>query len=393
MTIGWRAIACLLTATSLIACGRNATPPAASAAPAKVAGAVPEAALATLTLTSEAQKRLGIETAAAEHRTVTKTRSLGGEIVAAGGAQTTVTAPLAGTLGIETRLPAVGSQIAKGEVVFTLTPLAPAERDVRIEAERTVAEAVGRQEVAAKRAERTRQLARDGSGSVRAAEEAQADLAVADAALKAARDRLALASRGVSAAGAIRLTAPRDALLRILHAAPGQTVGSGAALFELVDIDSVWLRVPVYAGDVETIDRKASVDVVPLGAPSGAAGIVAKPVTAPPTADALSAGVDFFYSLGNANHALQPGQRVSVRVPLRSNQQRLVVPRAAVLFDAFGGTWVYEARDGGVFARQRVMLADFSGSDAVLSQGPAVGTRVVTTGAAELFGTEFGVGK
>ena len=30
---------------------------------------------------------------------------------------------------------------------------------------------------------------------------------------------------------------------------------------------------------------------------------------------------------------------------------------------------------------------------AVLSRGPAVGTEVVSAGAAELFGTEFGVGK
>jgi hypothetical protein len=33
------------------------------------------------------------------------------------------------------------------------------------------------------------------------------------------------------------------------------------------------------------------------------------------------------------------------------------------------------------------------GESAVLDQGPPTGTRVVTAGAAELFGTEFGVGK
>ena len=89
-----------------------------------------------------------------------------------------MTAPVAGTLGAETQPPSVGSQVAKGQMVLTLVPLAPAERDVRIEAERVVAEAASRQEMAAKRAERARQLSRDGSGSQRAAEEAQADLAV-----------------------------------------------------------------------------------------------------------------------------------------------------------------------------------------------------------------------
>jgi multidrug efflux pump subunit AcrA (membrane-fusion protein) len=135
------------------------------------------------------------------------------------------------------------------------------------------------------------------------------------------------------------------------------------------------------------------VDVVTLGPRPGTTGATATPVTAPPTADATTAGVDLFYRLANPDRSLRPGQRVSVRLPLRASQEHLVVPLAAVLFDAFGGTWVYEAKEGGVFERQRVALIDMVGAFAVLSQGPPLGTRVVTTGAAELFGTEFGVGK
>ena len=247
--------------------------------------------------------------------------------------------------------------------------------------------------MAAKRAARAQQLVRDGSGSQRAAEEAQADLAVADAALKAARDRLALASRGITASGAIPLAAPQGAVLRTLHATPGQAVSSGAPLFDLVDLQTVWLRVPLYAGDVDTIDRRAPAEVVPLGAGSGVRGVTASPVAAPPTADATTAGVDVFYSIANRGRTLYPGQRVTVRMPLRTREESLVVPRAAVLYDAFGGTWVYEARDAGIFVRQRIALVDMVGDTAVLRQGPSAGTRVVTTGAAELFGTEFGVGK
>lgn len=382
---------CLATVV-LAACSRNTIPPAASVA-AQVSGAIPETSLATLTLTGDAQKRLGIETGQAERRSIVTTRSLGGELQATGGAQATVTAPLAGTLGVDTRVPAVGAAVAKGEVVLTLFPLAPGERDVRVEAERVVAEAVGRQEMAAKRAERARRLALDGAGSVRASEEAQADLAVADAALNAARDRLALAARGVSASGTILLESPQAGVLRALHGTPGQTVGAGAPLFDVIAIDSFWIRVPVFAGDVEAIDRRAPAEVVPLGAPAGVEGVTATPIAAPPTADAATAGVDLFYSLANPDRTLRPGQRVSVRLPLRSSREQLVVPRSSVLFDAFGGTWVYEAKGGGVFERQRVALVDLAGDFAVLSQGPPLGTRVVTAGAAELFGTEFGVGK
>jgi cobalt-zinc-cadmium efflux system membrane fusion protein len=383
------ALAVLLAA----GCNRGEAPPASKPAPAKVTAAVPESALTTITLTDEARKRLGIETAPIERRTIARTRSLGGEVVPAGGAQITVTAPVAGTLGGDARMPPVGSQVTKGQVVLTLLPLAPAERDVRIEAERAVREAEGRQEMAVKRAERARQLARDGSGSQRAAEEAQAEFVAADAGLKAARERLALTSRTVSASGALPLQAPHAAVLRTLHATPGQSVSAGAPLFDLVALDTVWLRVPLYAGDVETVDRRAPATVFPLGAESGVQGTIANPIAAPPTADPTTAAIDLFYSLANPARSLNPGQRVTVRVPLRTRQESLVVPRAAVLYDASGGTWVYEARDGGVFVRHRVEIADVVGDAAVLRQGPAPGTRVVTVGAAELFGTEFGAGK
>jgi RND family efflux transporter MFP subunit len=358
-----------------------------------VTGTVPEVALATLTLTDAATTRLGIETAQVERRRIATTRSLGGEVIPAGGAQVTVTAPVAGTLSAEAPTPVVGATVASGTPVLTLIPLAPAERDVRVEAERLVAEAVGRQEMASKRAERARLLARDGAGSVRASEEAAADLAVADAALAAERERLALAARGVNAAGAIRLTSPRAGVLRALYANAGQTVAANAPLFDVVGLDTVWLRVPVFAGDLDAIDRRAPVEVASLGATAGAGGRTATPIAAPPTADLATAGVDLFYRLANADASLRPGQRVSVRVPLAAGAEHLVVPRGAVLFDALGGSWVYEAKGGGDFARQRITLIDTVGETAVLGQGPAPGTRVVTTGAAELFGTEFGVGK
>ena len=97
---------CLVATVARGSCGRDAAPPASAPAAAKVTAAVPETTLTTLTLTGEAQKRLGIETGVAERRTITRSRSVGGEIVPAGGAEITVTAPVAGTLGSGGRTPA-----------------------------------------------------------------------------------------------------------------------------------------------------------------------------------------------------------------------------------------------------------------------------------------------
>jgi len=68
------------------------------------------------------------------------------------------------------------------------------------------------------------------------------------------------------------------------------------------------------------------------------------------------------------------------------------VPEAAVLYDIHGATWVYEDLGGNRYARRRIQIARHAGDRAVVSRGIGEGARVVTEGAAELFGTEFGAG-
>ena len=377
---------------AMAACGGESAAPAPSPKAATVTTPVTEASLTTITLTPEAVTRLGIETAAVEERGVTRSRVLGGDVVPAGGAQVTITAPFAGTLDAE-RGPVVGSTVRQGTTLARLVPLAPADRDVRIEAERAVNEATGRQVLAAQRLARATKLAADGAGSQRAAEEAQADLVVADATLKAAGDRLTLAARGVNESGGLALTAPAAAVVQAAYVGPGQAVAIGAPLFDLVRLDSVWVRVPLYAGDLAQVDRRAPVRILPIGGTGTAAGTVAHPVQAPPSADPSTAAVDLYYAVPNPGGALRPGERVSVRLPLTAATRSLVVPRAALLYDANGGSWVYEARPNNAFVRRRVSVVDAVEDLAVLDQGPMAGTRVVTSGAAELFGTEFGAGK
>ena len=89
---------------------------------------------------------------------------------------------------------------------------------------------------------------------------------------------------------------------------------------------------------------------------------------------------------------MYPGQKLAVMVPLRGRAESLVVPFKAVLYDVHGGAWVYKQLDERVYARQRVSVEYVDGDNAVLVAGPEPGSKVVTDGAAELFGTEFGVG-
>jgi hypothetical protein len=71
---------------------------------------------------------------------------------------------------------------------------------------------------------------------------------------------------------------------------------------------------------------------------------------------------------------------------------RLVVPAEAVLVDPDGNWWVYTSPRPRQYIRHAVDIVRETDGRAVLSEGPAVGTEVVTVGVAEVYGVEFEVG-
>ena len=73
-------------------------------------------------------------------------------------------------------------------------------------------------------------------------------------------------------------------------------------------------------------------------------------------------------------------------------QTRPFVPYSAVMYIPNGETFVYTSPQPRTFVRQAVNVDYIADDVAILKDGPPSGTEVVTVGAAELFGTEFGVG-
>ncbi|MEZ4585474.1 MAG: hypothetical protein R2909_03620 [Gemmatimonadales bacterium] len=167
-------------------------------------------------------------------------------------------------------------------------------------------------------------------------------------------------------------------------------MAQGTALLELVAVDRLWVRVPLYAGDRRQVAPGEAALVTALGEGAGTP-VRATPVTGPPAADPGSASVDLFYAL--AAGGFRPGERVTVALPLAGRADSTpTVPLSAIVYDAQGGTWVYERID----SLQLRAAPGGRGPDRRRARRPrarpALGTLVVSVGAAELFGTEFGAG-
>jgi hypothetical protein len=70
-----------------------------------------------------------------------------------------------------------------------------------------------------------------------------------------------------------------------------------------------------------------------------------------------------------------------------------VIPVDAVIYDPQGHSWAYTVSDSRTFTRQAIVIDHIDGKNAFLKSGPAVGSPVVTVGASELLGAEYGVGE
>lgn len=409
---------------------KSGKPTTAKVVPAKVEMVPHETELATLTLTAEAVKRLAIEVVPAEKQEVSRHRTLAGEAIVPSGRSIIAAAPVPGVIAAADQFfPEPGTEVKSAQPVMILKPLLSPERDVPTPAEQVqitsakanlmVAWVTAQGEVARSQSEieglqiardRAAKLLEDRAGSRRALDDAEALLGVARSVLEAAKQREkelvdlleslnnSNTEDRVDPASPLILTAPVAGVVRNVQVSPGQTVTAAAPLFEVVDLSTIWIRVPVYVDLLSKIRRDQVVRLVSLdGTPLSTTPRLGKPIAAPPTADAASSSADLYYEVDNRDLRLRPGQRIGIDMPMSSVTEALVVPSAAILYDIYGGAWVYvqssTTEDGSKFTRSRVLLEWVEGDKAILSKGPPVDTLVVTDGAAELFGTEFGAGK
>jgi len=93
--------------------------------------------------------------------------------------------------------------------------------------------------------------------------------------------------------------------------------------------------------------------------------------------------------LQRVSFTAEGARRIGLRTAsVRRSAGHRVVPYAALLYDPEGNTYVYTSPRPLVYLRAEVRVARVDGDRVLLSEGPRVGTEIVTVGAAEVYGTE-----
>ncbi len=376
----------------------------------------PESKLTTITLSNDARTHLDIQTVPARIEAVSNHRTYGGAVVIPEGRSIMISAPLAGTIATTEQgtFPQAGATVSTGDALFQLIPslqghgevLNPADRIAMVRAradlESARAQAVGDVEAANAQLggtkvalERAQKLVQENAGSVRSLDEATANHRMAQAALEAAQVRREViestlnALSGETKSTALQIAVPFSGIVQRLLVAPNEVIANGAPLCEITAANPLWVRVSVYVGDIQHLSLDESAHARRLGKSSSSEFALA-PVLAPPTATSTTATVDLYYELDNAKREFQAGERLIVSIPAKGETEALVIPRMAVLYDIHGDSWVYVAESEGTYVRKRIAIAHSVGQSVQVSSGIVEGDPVVTTGAAELFGIEFG---
>ena len=409
----WRAALSLPVLGAVLACQK--APPASAPLPTPPS----EATLGRVTLSAQAETRLGIPaglTPLATSRTPQR-RLFRGEVIPPPGRSAWLCAPHTGIV-----LPASGSafvqaqdRVQSGQVVVLLSAsLAPTERaqlsSVHVDADAQVARARvqdGASELALRRAERL--FAEEAVGG-KVVDDAKAQRDTAKATLQAALS-LQAAVGGTSGVGGptgvtsravlsqTPLVAPLSGRVREVRVAARQLVLAGTPLVEIVDDEVAWVRVSIPAGVNSSLPASSAAYVEELSESPVASAVAAPPAEhAPVTASPQQSTVDRYFVLPKPTR-FEVGLTVAVWLTQGEEAESPIIAANALLYDAAGGTWVYQQAAPHSFVRRRVEVTRIAEGVAFLSyrslhpSGLRIGDLIVTAGAMEIFGTEFGGGK
>ena len=176
-----------------------------------------------------------------------------------------------------------------------------------------------------------------------------------------------------------RLTAPVSGIIGKKMVKTGETALPSQAVVTILDISSVKIKVSIPEAEVEAVSANTashiSIEAVGMELDGGR---IEKGVTA----DALTHTYDIRINVPNADRKLLPGMVASVR--LISDGSRSVsgksLPVTAVQKDADGSLFVWTVANDSTAHRSKVAIGRTTGNHITITDGLALGQRVVTEG-------------
>lgn len=345
----------------------------------------PEGQDAGITFLKEQQWRVPFATARVTQRPIRGSLRTHGVLRARSDGEAHVASPVTGRVVTPAgEAPRVGAQVTPDTVLAVIAPRLSDETDPE-ELSRAVERA--RRDLELARKERARLESLFGSEAVperrviearHVESDAAADLATAEHRL---RQYQGIHRAGEQQpAGRIAVRSPIAGMLVQVRVAPGEFVEEGRVLFDVVDVERLWLE-----ARIPEVDLARTREV--HGAWFEVDGIDAPFELSPESVVAHGGVVDdasrtapLIFEVPNPERVLAVGMFADVNVVTEAPRTVVAVPRSAVV-DEGGESVAYVEREGETFERRRLTLGVRDRDFVEIREGLAPGDRVVTEGA------------
>jgi membrane fusion protein (multidrug efflux system) len=254
-----------------------------------------------------------------------------------------------------------GEAVAQGALLFTLD-------DAVYRAELATAEA--NLELSERNNERAIELLQRNAGTVRARDEAQAQLAIDRAEVDLARARL----------DKTRIIAPFAGVVGLREVSVGGYVSPGHVLVNLEDIDPIKVDFPVPERALSAVEVGQPIEVTVTAWPDRT--FEGEVYAIDPRIDPQGRSIAIRATIDNGERLLRPGLFAAVRLITARRDQALLVPEQAI-FAQQGKPYVYKVVDGTARLTE-VTLGGRRVGQAEITSGLAPGDIVVTAGQLKL---------
>lgn len=153
----------------------------------------------------------------------------------------------------------------------------------------------------------------------------------------------------------------------------------------------VWVLVTLSPAEWERLAKDKPARLLPLATrEKSAKGLLAEPSGMEPLEDHKRSMLSLYYKVPGTDHGLAINNRMRVELQISGSEEaQKTVPYSSVYYDGKGKAWVYVNPKPLTYERQPIAVERVVGDLALLSEGPPVGTPVVTVGAALLYGAEI----
>jgi RND family efflux transporter MFP subunit len=363
-----------------------------AAAPDAAAPAAPASSTDEVQFLMEQQWRVRLMLARAEAASVAPQVTSTGRVVPMARNFAVIGPPVGGVISGES-LPRVGQNVARGEVLATLTqtPTAAEAAQIRVENARfeaekgrlaqAVTEGQIRLNLAKTEFERATRLYEKKAFPLQQLQAADANYKAAEASLAAVNEQLHALNTAPIAVTTYPLRAPLSGTIVKVQKSLGQQVNPGETVFEILNLDTVWVEAPIFERDLARL--KARSDAVFTTASFPDTEFHGRLIDIGAVIDENTRAATALFEVTNTGRRLRVGMQANVRMDTDERVEAVLIPKESVL-DNEGERIVYVLLSGETFQRRNVELGDEYGDKVAVLSGVKPGERVVTQGAYQL---------